>query len=405
MTTTTKTPLILAALCLLFAGSGVQAGFDEGMNYFKAGKYLEAAAEFQELVDESPDYDYGHFMLGVCYVKTGKPGDGERSFLRAIELNGDKFEYHFALANVYQQKGQFANVISTLNTAEPLVPEPHKYNFYQLRGFAEASSKDWEPAIADLEKAAAIKTDPTVLTQLGKAYFSVGQYAKAVEKLNAASRLEPENAEIYQLTAEALLNVAAKEGSEAQKERRYGEALTSAEKYLSKAPNDKEARYLVGRAALGAGKYDEAVEAFTKVLDKDPDHCNAMANLGKAFVAKKDWPNALRSLENATTCSPGMAIAWQNKGFVLQKMGSEQKSVEHYEQAIGAYTQANQLKPAATNDQGIETCKQNIDVLKHNINVAQLEQQQEEEAARLQREYEEQLAKEKEWEKKREDGD
>ena len=33
----------LAVAVLLLAVGGAQAGFDEAMNYFKAGKYLEAA--------------------------------------------------------------------------------------------------------------------------------------------------------------------------------------------------------------------------------------------------------------------------------------------------------------------------------------------------------------------------
>ena len=49
---------------------------------------------------------------------------------------------------------------------------------------------------------------------------------------------------------------------------------------------------------------------LNKVLQLKPDHCNVMANQGKAYTAKKDWPNALAALTNATECSPGMALAW-----------------------------------------------------------------------------------------------
>jgi tetratricopeptide (TPR) repeat protein len=395
---------VLAAVLLLLGTTGALAGFEEGMNYFKAGKYLEAVAEFQALVDESPEYDYGYFMLGVCQVKTGKPGDGERNFAKAIELNGDRFEYHFALANVYQKAGEYRKVISTLNTAEDLVPETHRFNFYQLRGFAEAAEKDWEASVDDLEKAAAIKSDPRILTQLGKAYFSLGEYVKSVDKFAEATRIKPE-AESFGLMAEGLLNIAAKSTNEAQKKSRYDEAMDAAQKYVDLEPGSADARYIFGRAALGAGKYDQAIEAFSKVLDSKPDNCNAMANMGKAFIAKKNWANALQALNNATSCSPGMAVAWQNKAFVLQKQGSEAKSVKKYGEAIAAYEQADRLKPSPANAKGIETCRNNMDVIKTNQNIAELEKEQDEEIQAADEEFAAAQAKQEEWKKKTEEDD
>jgi tetratricopeptide (TPR) repeat protein len=393
---------VLAAILLALGATGTLAGFDEGMSYFKAGKYLEAVAEFQALVDESPDYDYGYFMLGVCQVKTGRPADGERNFLKAIAINGDRFEYHFALANVYQKAGEYGKVISTLNTAEELVPDTHKFNFYQLRGFAEAAEKDWEASVDDLEKAAAIKSDPRILTQLGKAYFSLGEYVKSVDKFSESTRIDPD-ASSFGLMSEALLNIAAKSTSDAQKKSRYGEALAAAQKYVELEPGSSDARYIFGRAALGAGKYDQAIESFSRVLDSKPDNCNAMANMGKAYIAKTDWANALQALNNATSCAPGMAIAWQNKAFVLQKQGSAGKSIEKYDQAISAYEQANRLKPSSANEKGIETCRNNIDVIRTNRNIAELEAEQDAEAQAAEEEFAAAQAKQEEWKKKTED--
>jgi len=395
---------VLAAALLLVGATGALAGFDEGMSHFKAGKYLDAVAEFQALVDESPEYDYGYFMLGVCQVKTGKPADGERNFAKAIAINGDRFEYHFALANVYQKAGEYGKVISTLNTAEGLVPDTHKFNFHQLRGFAEAAEKDWEASVDDLEKAAALKSDPRILTQLGKAYFSLGEYVKSVDKLTEATRIQPD-ADSFGLMSEAQLNIAAKSTNEAQKKSRYNDALSAAQKYVELEPGSADARYIFGRAALGAGQYDQAIDSFKKVLDSKPDNCNAMANMGKAYIAKKDWANALQALNNATSCSPGMAIAWQNKAFVLQKQGSEGKSVKKYGEAISAYEQADKLKPSSANAKGIETCRNNIDVIKTNQGIAEAEAEQDAELQAAEEAFAADLAKQEEWKKKTEEDD
>jgi hypothetical protein len=46
---------LFLALAVLTAMPSVMADFETGWNYFKSAKYLEAASEFQALVDESPD--------------------------------------------------------------------------------------------------------------------------------------------------------------------------------------------------------------------------------------------------------------------------------------------------------------------------------------------------------------
>jgi tetratricopeptide (TPR) repeat protein len=394
----------LAAAVLLLAVGGAQAGFDEAMDYFKAGKYLEAAGEFQALVDEAPEYDYGYFMLGVCYVKTGKPADAQRNFTKAIELNADKFEYHFAQANVQQRQGEYAKVVSTLDTAEGLLIDSHKFNFYQLRGFAKVEQQEWDGAVADLQQAADLKKDPRVLTQLGKVYFTVGEYEKAVEKLREAGRVSPDDPQIPELVSRSLLNLAAKATNDSQKKGRYAEALTAAQQYLKLDPSG-DARYLAGRAALGAGDYDTAIDSFKTVLSKTPDSCNAMVNMGNAYIAKKDWANALQALNNATSCAPSMDSAWQNKGFVLQKQGSESKSIPKYREAIAAYEQANKLKPSSFNANGIEVCRNNITVFDDNTQMAQEEAAQDAESAAADAAFADAQARDAEWKRKVEEGD
>ena len=100
-----------------------------------------------------------------------------------------------------------------------------------------------------------------------------------------------------------------------------------------------------------------------------------------------------------------MAIAWQNKAFVLQKQGSEGKSVAKYRQAIAAYEQANALKPSSANTKGIQTCRNNIDVIEHNVSVSQLEEEQEAEERAAEEEYEAELRKQEEWKEKTQEDD
>ena len=155
------------------------------------------------------------------------------------------------------------------------------------------------------------------------------------------------------------------------------EALVEAEGFLSANPGSVEARYLVGRTALGAGQFDKAIGAFDDVLAKQSRHCNAMANLGKAYVAKKDWTQAASALERATQCDPQMGLAWESLGFVRQKMASGSKDFavqqRNYEQAIAAYRKAQAIKPSGSLSKAIADCEHNLSVSLENQGIAKAE--------------------------------
>jgi tetratricopeptide (TPR) repeat protein len=396
----------VAAIVLALAVLPAAADFETGMSQLKAGKYLEAAAEFQAVVDEHPDYADGYHLLGVCFLKAKKYQDAEKNLIKAIELNGDNFASHYNLANAYRAQGKNDKVVKTMNNAEGLAAGDQKALVSQLRGNALAVQGKWAEAVDDLEKAAAAKPDAVTQAQLGKAYFAVGENDKAVSALRKALSMD-KSAGNYELLVEAMLNVAAKTSGESAKKSKYGDALAEAEKFLAFAPSSTDAKYLVGRAALGAGQFDKSVGAFQDVLKAKSNHCNAMANMGKAHTAKGDWANALTSLENATRCDAGMSVAWEGMGFVLQKTASNSKEFavqqKNYQQAIAAYKKAQAIKPSSSISKAIETCEHNLSVSQENQQITTAEKSQEDEIAAEEARLREEERKRKEWEAKQKD--
>ena len=275
--------LAFAALLALVCSPAVWANdsLDQGVSHFKSGKYAEAAAEFQTLVDSSPGYDYGYFMLGLSLLKMGKYQDAQDNIVKAIELNGDKFEYHNGLARVYFEQRSYAKAIAALKTAEPLAGnDQYKYVLYSMRGNSYAALEKWGDAVDDLEKARAINAGKaSVLVTLGQSYYKLGYFDKAAAVFRQAVKVVPNDASTTQLLAECLINLGAEAKSDSAKSSLYKEALTYADKVLQAKPGSFESSNLVGRAALGAKNYPKAEQAFRKVLAQKPDYCYAMANL------------------------------------------------------------------------------------------------------------------------------
>ncbi len=399
---------VIAAALALAMLPVARADFEAGMSYLLSGNYLEAASQFQALVDENPEYADGYHLLGVCFLQSNKYADAEKNFLKAISLNGDKFEYHFNLAKTYQTQEQYGKQVGTLNNAEGLATtNKQRQLLYHARGNALASQKKWGEAIDDLEQSLALVPDPATQLQLGKAYFMLGDHVAAVTALRKAVKASP-STDAYELMVEGLIDLAAKASGAAARSK-YREALAEAQRFLEFDSSSFAARYLVGRAALGAGEFDKAIASFQEVLRKKPDLCRAMTNMGTAYQAKSDWANALSSLENATRCDPGLNFAWQTKGFVVQKTASETKDpdekIKKYGEAIAAYRKALEIKPSASVEKKIRICQENIQVAQENLGMDREElenlRQIEEEKRRVAEEEE----KVREWKKKQEEDD
>ena len=353
----------LVAVCALAALPAAASDLQTGMDLFKSKKYVEAAAAFQALVDTSPSYDFGYYMMGMSFLQMGKTADAEKNLQKAIELNGEKFEYHYAMGQAYLVAKDYAKVVATMKSAEGLAGDKYKYHLHSLRGQAYASLEKWSEAIDDLEVARQLKPTSAILDQLSRSYYELGYYDKALPVLEQGVKAAPQNATMRLMETNALLNLGAESKSDAEKATYYKKAKTSAEEFKQLKPNDKNAHNLLGRAALGAKDYATAEQAFRKVLAIDSNHCYAMANLGKTYIAEQRWSDAEEILADATKCHPRMAVAYENLGFAQQK----QKKLEL---AIQTYKKAYDIEPRQSIMNAINTCEQNIQIAKENQDMA-----------------------------------
>jgi len=391
----TKILAPLALLLVLAAAPVALADYEQAMSYFKAGKYVEAAAEFQSLVDQSPSYDYGYYLLGLSFMQMGKPQDAEQNFQKAIELNGERFEFHHGLAQAYFQTKQYGKSIAALKTAEGLAADSNQqFALYKLRGFSYIGLEKWSDAIDDLGRAKAIQSSPAILDRLGQAYYALNHYDKAVPILRQAVKAAPDNVANLTRLTNALMSLGAESRDDSKKKAYYDEALKIATQFQKASPGNADANNLVGRAALGAKDYGQAEKAFKSVLAQKPDQCYAMVNLGKTYIATEKWGDAESILGDAAKCAPRLPVIYESLGYALQK----QKKLE---QAIQTYEKALAIKPSPAVDKLIATCQENLRIKQENLAMDSEEAAAAAAAEAERKRVEEEEAKRKEWEEKR----
>lgn len=64
-----------------------------GRAYFRVGRYKDACAEFQAVVDRHPVNDFAHFCLGRSYEKIGRRREASRHLALAAGLRPDRADY------------------------------------------------------------------------------------------------------------------------------------------------------------------------------------------------------------------------------------------------------------------------------------------------------------------------
>lgn len=328
-----------AALLAWLPWAATRADVNKALADYKAGRYLEAASELQAMVDRSPGYAFGYFLLGHCMLKIKRPGDAEKQFRRAIELDPGPPEYYQGLTMAIKAEADWARTIqaATDGLSRSQNP-PTTYALLALRGYAWGALQRWDEAVKDLEAARRIGQDSWVLVLLGKAYFATGAYGPAIRPLQEALESDPGNVTVLRLLAESFLKVAGDEPDATRKKLLYREGLGYAQRLAAALPDDLDVVYLVGRAALGAGQLAQAQSVFLHVLAHDPRQCYAMVNLGRTYMAAGRLQEAEAFLRKAAVCAPRMAVVYETLGDLYLDRGLTQ-------QAAAAYRRAEEIEP------------------------------------------------------------
>ena len=154
---------------LLQAVPETAARYALGRIYYQQGRYVEAAAQLEQVVAREPENYRAHDNLALCYDALQRDSDALRHFFRALDLVKDAHrEYDWAYANL----AEFFLKREQFDKAFPLAVEAAERNPNAARNFFLA----------------------------GQALVKLGQYGNSVKWLKRAVELNPGHAEAhYQL--------------------------------------------------------------------------------------------------------------------------------------------------------------------------------------------------------------
>jgi tetratricopeptide (TPR) repeat protein len=321
----------VALASALLAACPARAGVNEAFSALRAGKYLDAASEIQAVLDRSPSYAYGHFLLGHCLLKMRQANGALLEFQRAIELDASRAEFYQGQAMAWNAVGNWPKAIQAASDGLFITHDPRlRYALLALRTYSWSALGRWGDAVKDIEAADKIRSAPWSLVLLGKARFAMGDYENAIPPLMKSLEPDREEPNVLRLLAECHLRLATNGDDPRLKRFNYQQSLSYGVRLARLTPTDLAVLQLVGRAALGVGNLEQAESMFRHVLASQPRQCYALADLGRTLMASARWAEAEAYLLQAAACAPRLAAIYESLGDLYLKMGKPQEAAVAY---------------------------------------------------------------------------
>jgi Tfp pilus assembly protein PilF len=169
--------------------------YKEGVS-FLATDQQRAFVAFQKAIQLNPDNFDAHYALGGIYFQRREFGEAEREFRRSVELNPNSGEALNYLGRVLMVQSRRAEAIEVLRRATtlPLYATPDLA--YTDLGSTLETAGDLQGAIQAYQNA--LKTDPPNIPRpfiylwLGRLYLKLGDSANAQTALSQAKTLDPD---------------------------------------------------------------------------------------------------------------------------------------------------------------------------------------------------------------------
>jgi len=199
------------------------------------------------------------YVLGMAASRAGDKELDKKAILRLIDIGGDTPEFHLILGKSYLQRDEVAGALTELGKAEALNPQL-PYLHFNL-AVAYMHSADYEKSEAEFFKD--IQLEPELAdnyVQLGNLYWLTQRNDDGVPEFRKALEKDPKSGDAWFGLARSYL-----------RQKKYAEALQAIDRAALLAPENQRVHFIRGQVLQHLGRKDEAEAEFAiakKLMDK-----------------------------------------------------------------------------------------------------------------------------------------
>lgn len=363
--------------------------------YEATGDKAQGEDVLKRLLDESGDDVQSHILLAGFYLRNGRTADAETVLGQAASRFTDNPKPLVALSEILVAKGAREEGLATLEKANGLTPGDADILGRLASVKADLGKIEDAKTLAE-ESLAKDSNNPQALLAKAKISMKNNEFSLATEDLNKVLSRHPANAEALYLRA--LANSGAGQLPKAEEDLRTlvtaqpgalkarllladvairmqkpdiameqtdfvlkhlpddpavltlhalalmgkglrENALKDLEKVVSSAPDNLQARFLIGRNLLALKRLPQAEEVFRDVLARDPAHIPSAVSIVSILYRDKGPDDALAFIAEMEAKNP------ENAAFLIME-GRLLLGNKRYEEAEKALQKAIGIDPA-----------------------------------------------------------
>lgn len=262
----------------------VQGYMGLGRNQYKRGNYEDAIKQYDKVVNMFSEYSKGYSFRADAKLQQGKYVEAADDIMKALDIDWDG-KAHYLLSQFPDDKTSL--VIAKLKGMAVKNPHDAMWPYYAAQVYK--SKDNYNSAIEELNKAYDIDAHPVFLSMLTDCYQELGDFNKALEYVDKALELRPDDDTLIGTKGDIL-----------------GEA----------------------------GDTQGAIEIWSEYIDLNPDFFGGYYR--RAFF--EDNANmtdkALEDYDMAVTLDPSYAYAWLGKGDMHERKGEKDKAIAAYQKVV-----------------------------------------------------------------------
>jgi tetratricopeptide (TPR) repeat protein len=293
--------------------------------YGNRPEYLNKAVGFyQEALKLDPNAGLVFEELTELYMATNRMQDAILAAEGMLKKNPDNTEARRALGRVYlrtlSEQGNKINEDNLKKAIEQfqkvVAKEPKDAESWVTLGRLYRVSNNSPEAEKAFNKA--LESEPDngdALTQLAMLYSDLGDNARALEKLKAASDKSP--------TPDTLITLA----KAYEDMRDFKGAADALKRAIEMTPDNVRLWKNLAQDLLMADKMDEALDVYKKLAAEEPRDASLQLRVSEIYRLKKDLPQARAALAKAKVLDGQNADVRYNEAKLLEAEGKNAEAI------------------------------------------------------------------------------
>jgi tetratricopeptide (TPR) repeat protein len=310
-----------------YSSLGNQVPLHMASAYRKKGDYKQAEEFARKALDKEQKDPEAHILLGNIYYDLGRFKEAIEVYRQALEIEPDNAPLLFNLASAQLKEGdEFAAIENLKKAAGKDRAGEVAFRSWSRLGALFIERRNYEQAVQWLEEALRLRPDDARNRyNLGVAYLHLGKDEKAREQFIRAEEQGRSDVAMLEKLGEAYTRMKDYERSE----QIYEEILRK---------NRRNVRVLarLGEIHYEKGEYDRALEFFRRITDIEPATENARVawiNIGNILDDMQRYNEAIEAYNKALAISPKDHMAHYNLGIAYEHAGKPEKAVQSWQEA------------------------------------------------------------------------